>query len=142
MAIFDIAVEKVLVHEGGYTAGLPDDPGGETNHGISKRAYPDLDIKNLSRDEAKVIYLKDYWKPYMAVQTDQHVANCLLDCAVNQGPSAADNIVQVLTHAIGGGVVTLLEVQLRRLLRYVSLVAKKPEEYKYLGSWIRRTLDV
>ena len=33
----------------------PSDPGGETNWGISKREYPDLDIKNLTRDEAKAV---------------------------------------------------------------------------------------
>ena len=39
----------------------PKDPGGETNYGISKRAYPDVDIKNLTEDGAKDIYKRDYW---------------------------------------------------------------------------------
>ena len=34
----DNAIEKTLAHEGGYVND-PDDPGGETNFGISKRAY-------------------------------------------------------------------------------------------------------
>ena len=29
------------------------DPGGETKYGISKRAYPDLDIANLTEEDAK-----------------------------------------------------------------------------------------
>lgn len=41
---FDDAVEIVLKHEGGYVNDKKD-PGGETNMGISKRAYPHIDIK-------------------------------------------------------------------------------------------------
>jgi len=33
------AVEMVLAHEGGYVND-PNDPGGETKYGISKRSYP------------------------------------------------------------------------------------------------------
>ena len=36
--LFDAAVSYVLKWEGGYSND-PDDPGGETNFGISKRAY-------------------------------------------------------------------------------------------------------
>ena len=44
---FDEIISVVLHHEGGYVND-PKDPGGETNYGISKRAYPDVDIKNLT----------------------------------------------------------------------------------------------
>lgn len=137
MAAFEPAIELVLKHEGGYTAGLPDDPGGETNFGISKRAFPELDIKNLTREQAIDVYKENYWKRYMEVQEDQRVANCFLDCAVNQGPSAASNINFILTSAEGGGRVLLKDLQLKRLLRYVA--QGKPQFYK---SWFSRTLDV
>jgi lysozyme family protein len=45
---FDQIIDKVLKHEGGYVND-PNDPGGETNYGISKRAYPDVDIKNSNK---------------------------------------------------------------------------------------------
>ena len=48
MAGFDDAVEIVLQNEKGYVND-PADPGGETNWGISRRAYPHLDIANLTR---------------------------------------------------------------------------------------------
>ena len=51
---FDEIIDVVLHHEGGYVND-PKDPGGETNYGISKRAYPDVDIKNLTEDGAKDI---------------------------------------------------------------------------------------
>ena len=45
------AIEHVLKFEGGYVND-PDDPGGETNFGISKRSYPDLDIAALTVADA------------------------------------------------------------------------------------------
>ena len=55
------AFEKVLRHEGGYVND-PLDLGGETKYGISKRSYPHLDIKNLTLDQAKQIYFRDFWQ--------------------------------------------------------------------------------
>jgi len=60
MADFNQAIEKTLVNEGGYIND-PLDAGGKTKFGISKRSYPDVDIKNLTVDGAKSIYKKDYW---------------------------------------------------------------------------------
>jgi lysozyme family protein len=48
---------------GGYTND-PDDPGGETKYGVSKRSYPDLDIYNLTLEAAEAIYFEDYWLSY------------------------------------------------------------------------------
>ena len=58
---FDAAFAIVVGVEGGYTLCLPGDPGGETNYGISKRSYPDVDIAQLTLDDAKTIYRRDYW---------------------------------------------------------------------------------
>ena len=60
MAQFLEIVYDTLDHEGGYVND-PTDPGGETNYGISKRAYPKIDIKALTKHEAVKIYYKDYW---------------------------------------------------------------------------------
>ena len=46
---FNKIIEKVLEHEGGYVND-PTDLGGETKYGITKRFYPDVDIKNLTKD--------------------------------------------------------------------------------------------
>ena len=48
MKNFDEIIEQVLHHEGGYVND-PKDLGGETNFGITKRFYPDVDIKNLTK---------------------------------------------------------------------------------------------
>jgi len=125
MADFTIAVALVMKHEGGYTAGLAGDPGGETNYGIAKRFHPDLDIQNLTVEQAKDIYHNEYWR-FDDVQ-DQSAANCLLDCAVNQGLAFA-------LHIRG---LSLKEIQVARLQRYADL--NKPQFYH---SWFSRTLDV
>ena len=57
---FDDIIDVVLEHEGGYVND-PNDLGGETKYGITKRFYPDVDIKNLTEDEARKIYYDDYW---------------------------------------------------------------------------------
>jgi lysozyme family protein len=54
------AVNHTLEWEGGYVWDAHDS-GGETNFGISKKSYPNLDISMLSRDDAIEIYYKDYW---------------------------------------------------------------------------------
>ncbi len=56
---FAVALEKVLAHENGYVND-PDDPGGETKFGISKRSYANLNIKDLTREQAAEIYYRDF----------------------------------------------------------------------------------
>jgi lysozyme family protein len=81
---FDTFIERVLAHEGGYV-NHPADPGGETNWGITKRTYPHLDIRNLTRDQAKAIYRRDFWDRVKGDQLPPDVAFQALDAAVNHG---------------------------------------------------------
>ena len=83
---FDIAFERLIGHEGGYV-NHHDDPGGETKYGITKRSYPSEDIKNLTLEQAKAIYLRDFWEPL----GDEHPAVKFqaFDLAVNSGVSRA-----------------------------------------------------
>lgn len=94
---FDQAFDKVIGHEGGYVND-PKDPGGETKFGISKRAYPAEDIKALTLDRAKVLYLAGYWKPAGCDSVPEVLKFDLFDMAVNQGVVAA---VKALQHAVG-----------------------------------------
>ncbi len=84
---FDVAFDRLISHEGGYVNN-PKDPGGETNWGVSKRTYPDVDIKNLTRDGAKDIYLRDFWKPITSVQSNAVIFQAF-DFAVNSGIQTA-----------------------------------------------------
>ncbi len=82
MADFMTAIAVVLANEGGYSND-PNDPGGETNFGISKRSFPDVDIKNLTRDGAIAIYEKNFWR-FGGVE-NQDVADKIFDLYVNHG---------------------------------------------------------
>lgn len=94
---FDGVFDRLIGHEGGYVNN-PNDPGGETNWGISKRAYPNIDIKALSRDGAKVIYRRDFWDRLGADTLYDGVAFQLFDFAVNSGIETA---VRYLQRAVG-----------------------------------------
>lgn len=97
MSWFDTCFDRLLGHEGGYVND-PADPGGETNWGISKRSYPDLDIHSLSRDDAKAIYLSDFWNKISADSLHPAVSFQLFDFAVNSGP---DTAIRAFQRALG-----------------------------------------
>ena len=85
---FDTMFDRLIGHEGGYSND-PKDPGGETNWGISKRSYPNVDIKKLTREGAKAIYLRDFWNRISADSLNDGVAYQLFDFAVNSGIETA-----------------------------------------------------
>lgn len=51
-------------YEGGYVND-PNDKGGETKYGITKATYPNLDIKNLTKDVAIDLYIKHFWSKFL-----------------------------------------------------------------------------
>lgn len=81
---FDQAFDRLIGHEGGYVNN-PKDPGGETNWGISKRSYPNVNIAELTRDQAKAIYRADFWDTIRGDRLFDGVAYQLFDFAVNSG---------------------------------------------------------
>ena len=89
----NIILDMILKHEGGYV-NHPDDPGGETKFGISKRAYPNLEIDKLSESDAKVIYEQDYWERIKGSDLPIGVACATMDYAVNSGISRASKALQ------------------------------------------------
>lgn len=94
---FEDAVDRVLGHEGGYVND-PNDPGGETRWGISKRSYPNEDIKRLTREGAKAIYRMDFWNRIHGDRLHDGVAFQVFDFAVNSGIQTA---IRALQRAVG-----------------------------------------
>lgn len=92
---FEISFDRLIGHEGGYVND-PTDPGGETNWGISKRSYPLLDIRNLTREDAKLIYYRDFWGAVTGIKNS--IKFQVFDAAVNHGIGAA---IRMLQRAIG-----------------------------------------
>lgn len=94
---FDQCFDKLISHEGGYV-NHPTDPGGETNYGISKRAYPSLDIKALTLADAKAIYKRDYWDRAQCDQLPSQLSYLVFDAAVNSGIGQS---IRFLQRAVG-----------------------------------------
>ncbi len=86
--------------EGGYSDNASD-PGnwtggavgrGElkgTKFGVSARAYPKLDIRNLTEPQAEDIYRLDYWAALRGDELALPLALVGFDAAVNAGPHRA-----------------------------------------------------
>jgi lysozyme family protein len=90
---FDAAVKIILAYEGGYSC-HPHDLGGETNFGISKRAYPNLDIKKLTVDQAVALYRRDYWERCSLDQLSDSLRLIVFDSAVNHGSPFTIKLLQ------------------------------------------------
>ena len=143
--IFERAFKKVLKLEGGAKY-LKDDAGrGPTKYGINQTANPDVDIKNLTEDQAREIYRERYWNTIggnaLAAKNPQ-LAIIAFDASVNQGPGTAK---QMIAQA-GDSPYELLKL---RQQRYVDLATPKdtdtPEQAERrkihksnLGGWTNR----
>jgi lysozyme family protein len=94
---FDDAFDRLMGHEGSYVND-PKDPGSATKWGISQRSYPLLNIKALTREQAKHIYRRDFWSRIQADTLPDGVAFQVFDFAVNSGIETA---VRYLQRAVG-----------------------------------------
>jgi lysozyme family protein len=154
---FDEIIEVVLEHEGGYVND-PKDPGGETKYGVSKRAYPNKDIKNLTEEGAKDIYRRDYWEKNRCAELPKSLRHIYFDMCVNMGAGRATKIMQETANAKGanlkidGGMgpmtvgamksVELERVRAYRVKYYVTLIERKPDLAKFYFGWFKRSLEV
>ena len=113
MANFEIAYKRTSKFEGGYVYD-PDDNGGETYAGISRKANPqwlgwktidaakikadfpkNLDNNAVLRQQVKTLYLKNYWNPIWGDKIiKQEVANEIYDFGVNAGVATSIKLQQ------------------------------------------------
>lgn len=127
--MFDKILTFTLGWEGGYSFDK-DDPGGETKYGISKRSYPNENIKGLTLDRAKEIYKHDYWNPFLAISDDK-LLMAAFDTAVNIGVPRTKNMLNKVK--------TWEELVHDREEYYRNLAVVKPLMQKYLKGWLNRT---
>ena len=155
---FDEIIDNVLESEGGYVHDK-DDAGGETNMGISKRAYPNLDIKSLTVKDAKQIYYEDYWTPSKADQLPTQLREIYFDMVVNFGKRGAAKVLQQTCNGkntykikvdgvVGSATISASKnvepdrLRAYRVLKFASIVIKKPTQEKYWFRWFRRAVRV
>lgn len=144
---FEHAFAVVVSAEGGYVND-PDDPGGETKFGISKRSYPDVDIRNLTIAQAKEIYRRDFWDRCQCDLLPKPMNLLVFDAAVNQG---VDTAIKLLQKAVGVaqdgklGQATLAAVSNRRAELPALFLTERAMRYmgtrhfdKYGRGWLKR----
>lgn len=156
---FSEAVTKTLSLEGGLSNDTFDS-GGITKFGISKTQYPKLDIANLTIEQAREIYLRDYWESNNCGEiTNISIASQVFDIAVNGGLSvvqkainsllpvgvkiAEDGIIGKTTlsylnslpvHALNNKIITY------RLRRFGKICNSNPTQLCFLDNWIVRAM--
>ena len=146
---FDYGIVFLLQMEGGYAEDLGDGAG-ETHWGVTKRSYPDLDIRALTVDQARAIYQRDFYEALHLDLLPAPLAVAMLDTAANHGPATA---VKLLQEALGVpvdgtiGPVTaaaakaqpkaLKALCVARLLRY----SQNAQFARFGRAWANRVLD-
>lgn len=140
MTPFEKAMEFVGLHEwvrradGGYTND-PNDAGGETKWGISKRAHPDVDIANLSLEDALAIYRSAYWDFYKLYNFPSPLCIAMFDAFVQHNPKrVAEWIPKDYSDWKG--------FNASRRLFYLRLIEKNPSQIKFKRGWLNRLSDL
>lgn len=153
MRPFEDYLKVILKHEGGYV-NHSSDPGGETMYGICKRSYPNLDIKNITVEQASEIYYKDYWKPLNIENVSNELIKLhLFDMAVNAGIKPAVKLLQSVLGVVPDGIIgprseakiaqfeatELVDLYKEaRIQYYAGLVKKNSKLSVFLSGWINR----
>ncbi len=137
---FEKAMEYLLGVEGGYSNNKYD-RGGATNYGITQSTYDGYNksngfkiknVANITIDEAKTIYYKNYWLASSADRiTDLNLALVLFDSAVNHGVGAAKSMYL----KSGGDVNKFLEL---RKQKYLDIVKHNKTQIIFLKGWMNR----
>lgn len=121
MANFDLFLPMLLKFEGGYVDD-PEDPGGETNKGITMRAFQQCshellgldpsseNLKGLTDAQAGIIYKARYWSKMQGDFIElQDLANITCDFFVNAGTHATKLLQHELNvmgaHVVEDGVI-------------------------------------
>ncbi len=150
---FEPAMRAVLEWEGGYVDN-PDDPGGKTKYGISKKAHPDVDMRKLTKDKARKIYRADYWTPAGCDELPAGLDLIVFDAAVN---CRVDRAIRFLQHGVGTKVDGIWGPNTRNAAQTADpkqalreIVARRGEYYGSLTDlfedfglgWMRRLSDM
>lgn len=114
MSKFDQFIERVLSHEGGYV-NHPQDPGGETNWGVTKRTavangYTGS-MRAMTRNQAIEIYRKAFWQRYHADKMLDAVAFQFFDACINHGYGNAARMLQRAAGVADDGVIGQISLQ-------------------------------
>lgn len=100
------AIAEILSSEGGYSDNSRD-PGGATNLGVTIATFREFvkpdgtvdDLKALTREQAAVVFRRQYWDKVMGSALPDGVDYCVTDFAVNSGDDRAERMAQQIAGA-------------------------------------------
>jgi lysozyme family protein len=161
---WDKAFAEVIKSEGGYVND-PHDHGGETNLGVTKKAWgeylgrpiADGEMKALTVDVVKPFYKKMYWDKVHGDELPGGLDYAVFDFAVNAGPGRAAKFLQRAVGvaddgAIGPGTMravgaadpkhALDQFTSAKEHFYKGLVDKNPDQQKFFKGWMNRVSHV
>ena len=109
---FDKCLKMLLAHEGGFV-NHPEDPGGITNLGVTKKVYDEWigresteqEMRDLTPDDVAPIYKKNYWDRIKGDSLPSGIDWCLMDWTVNSGKSRPSKAVQRAVGATQDGAI-------------------------------------
>lgn len=115
-ANFANSLAFTLKYEGGYSSNRKDPgnwTGGKvgvgtlkgTKYGIAAHSYPKLDIKNLTLDDVKPIYEKNYWRPIQGDSLPFGIDLATFDSGVMSGPARGAKWLQAALGVKQDGIV-------------------------------------
>ena len=98
---FAESLQHVLKHEGGFV-NHPDDPGGMTNLGCTKKVWEEhcghpvdeKTMRNLSPADVAPLYKRKYWDKIQGDELPSGVDYIVFDAAINSGPGRAAKWLQ------------------------------------------------
>ena len=148
---FDQAFDRLIKHEGEFTDD-PKDPGNwtggrvnigqlkGTKYGIAANTYGDLDIVNLTLEQAKAIYHRDWWLKAGADQLDAAIVFQLWDFAINAGMGTAVRALQRAVRVADDGSIGPLTIRAARAMSttdvLMRLTAQRLRFYTSLSTWL------
>ena len=127
MSNFNECLQIILHHEGGYV-NHPQDPGGMTNLGVTKKVYEDWvgyavsehTMQNLTEEDVAPIYKKNYWDRLKGDDLPEGLNLCVFDFGVNAGTGRAAKYLQnIIGTVVDGGIGPMT---LKALDEHVSLI--------------------
>lgn len=154
-----VLIDRILDREGGYVNHSAD-KGGPTNYGITQatlsrhrgRQVTAQEVRALTKDEARNIYVVDYVEPFAFID-DARLLDLVVDCGVNHGVKNAAKFLQYAAGVEQDGVIgprtkgAVQRTSWRKLYArvlsirfkfYGSIITKNPKQSVFALGWMTR----
>jgi lysozyme family protein len=129
---FKECLELVLKSEGGWV-NHKDDPGGETNLGVTKRVWeeyvghPVESLKNLTKEDVAPLYEQKYWRPCYGEVLPWGINYLVFSMGINAGPGRSIKLFQSSLGCVPDGVIGPKTRELISASNSSTLIAKFSE---------------